>query len=117
MRRRIGRIVGAAAAAAFVMALPAAAAAQDAELVKKGEALYAAQKCSMCHSVAGKGNKKFPLDGVGKKLEEADIRAWIVDPASMHAKQTEKPAMKMRAYKTLSEEDVNALVAYMQSLK
>ena len=45
-----------------------------------------AQKCSVCHAVAGKGNKANPLDGVGAKLSAADIRAWIVDPVAMAAK-------------------------------
>ena len=57
--------------------LPALAAAQDAA---RGEQVFAAQKCTMCHQVAGKGNKLSPLDGVGKKLSAADIKEWIVDP-------------------------------------
>ena len=51
------------------------AAAQDA---KHGEAVYAAQKCSMCHAIAGKGKAANPLDGVGAKLSAADIKQWIV---------------------------------------
>ena len=37
----------------------------------------------MCHAIAGAGNKSDPLDGVGKKLSAADIRAWIVTPKEM----------------------------------
>ena len=66
-----------------VMAVPVTAAAQDAAQVKKGEAVYAAQKCSMCHVIAGKGNKANPLDGVGKKLSAEDIKAWITHPVDM----------------------------------
>ena len=48
---------------ALTIATPLAAAGQgDA---KKGEEVYAAQKCSQCHSIAGKGKKTNPLDGVG----------------------------------------------------
>jgi len=50
-----------------------AAAAQDAK-VANGEAVYAAQKCSLCHSIGDKGNKKGPLDGVGAKLKPAELR-------------------------------------------
>ena len=42
--------------------------------------MYDAQKCSMCHAVAGKGNKNAPLDGVGAKLSDAQIKEWIVAP-------------------------------------
>ena len=94
-----------------------AAAAQD-EAVKRGEAVYAAQKCSICHAVGGKGNKMNALDGVGKKLTADEIRQWIVDPAGMTAKSksTKKPPMPAK-YKGLPAADLDALVAYMSSLK
>ena len=34
--------------------------------------VYEQQKCSVCHSIEGKGNKKGPLDGVGSKLGRRD---------------------------------------------
>ena len=79
----------------LALAMPVVAAAQDAALVKKGEEVYAAQKCSMCHSIAGKGGKQSPLDGVGKKLSADDIRAWITNPTEMtkKTKSTKKPPM------------------------
>ena len=100
--------------AVLMLGLPRAAHAQDA---KKGEAVYTAQKCSTCHSIAGKGAKANPLDGVGKKLSAAEIREWIVNPAEMTAKTnaTRKPAM--RAYPNLPKEDLDALVAYLASKK
>jgi mono/diheme cytochrome c family protein len=91
------------------------ASAQDAK-VQAGMKVYEAQKCAMCHSIAGKGNVKYPLDGVGTKLTEAQIKEWIVAPAeaAKKAKSTAKPAMK--AYDKLPAADVDALVAYMKSL-
>jgi mono/diheme cytochrome c family protein len=102
-------------ALAAVAFSPSAAAAQDAA---KGEQVYAAQKCAMCHQIAGKGNKLSPLDGVGKKLSAAELREWIVDPdaaAKKHA-STKKPAMP-KTYAKLPAADVDALVAYLQTLK
>ena len=91
---------------------------QDAALVAKGEKVYEAQKCSVCHVIAGKGNKTNPLDGVGKKLSKEEIHAWIVDPVATAAKMksTKKPPMPKR-YDKLPAADLDALVAYMQSLK
>jgi mono/diheme cytochrome c family protein len=91
------------------------AAAQD---VKRGQEVYAAQKCSVCHSIAGAGNKANPLDGVGKKLSAADTRMWITNPTEMTAKtkSTKKPPMPNR-YGKIPAADVDALVAYLQSLK
>jgi mono/diheme cytochrome c family protein len=93
------------------------ASAQD-DQVKHGQEVYTAQKCQMCHSVAGKGNKQNPLDGVGTKLSADDIRKWITDPAEMTAKtnSTKKPPMPKK-WANLPAADLDALVAYMQSLK
>jgi mono/diheme cytochrome c family protein len=94
--------------------LATAAAAQDAKA--KGQQLFTDQKCTLCHSIGDKGNKKGPLDDVGTKLTAADIREWITDAKGMTAKSkaTRKPEMK--AY-TLPKDDVDALVAYLSSLK
>jgi len=85
---------------------------------EKGQEVYAAQKCQVCHSIAGKGAKQNPLDGVGTKLSAAEIREWIVNPAAMTAKtkSTKKPPMPAK-YSKLPAAELDALVAYMQSLK
>jgi mono/diheme cytochrome c family protein len=89
--------------------------AQDAT-VAKGQQVYADQKCALCHSIGDKGNKKGPLDGVGSKLSPADIRMWMTDAKAMteKTKSTRKPEMKSYS---LPKGDLDALVAYMQSLK
>jgi mono/diheme cytochrome c family protein len=101
--------------AGVVVFCATAASAQDAA-VAKGEQVYAAQKCALCHSIGDKGNKKGPLDGVGTKLSADDLRKWIVDAKGMTVKTgaPRKPEMKNYA---LPKEDVDALVAYMASLK
>ena len=107
------------AAAAFTVAAAGFASAQDAKA--KGLKVYTDQKCSICHSIDGKGNVKGPLDEVGKKLSAEEIRQWITDPAAMttKVKAERKPAMTSVAakLKALSKEDVDALVAYLSSLK
>lgn len=97
--------------------MTAGAAAQDKALVEKGEKLYGTQKCQMCHAIAGKGNAKGPLDGVGDKLKPEEIRQWLINPQEMagKTKSTRKPPMPN--YAKLAKEDIEALVAYMQSLK
>ena len=105
----LGLLVGA--------AKPLAAAGQD-DAVKKGQQVYAAQKCQTCHSIAGKGAKANPLDGVGKKLSADEIRQWIVNPTEMTKKSgsTKKPPMPNK-YSKLPAADIDALVAYLASLK
>ena len=92
-----------------------AAAAQDAK-VAKGEKVYADQKCALCHSIGDKGNKKGPLDGVASKLKADEIREWIVDAKGMTAKTKAPRKPEMKLY-TLPKEDVDALVAYLMTLR
>jgi mono/diheme cytochrome c family protein len=99
---------------AIMLVVAGSAAAQDAKA--KGEQAFAAQKCSICHSIAGKGNPKGSLDGVGSKLTGDDIRAWIVDAKGMTAKTKPTRKPEMRQY-SLPKEDEDALVAYLASLK
>ena len=100
-----------------VLAIPGPAAAQAQSLVERGQQVFTAQKCAMCHSVAGQGNKKGPLDGVAAKLSAEDIRQWITNAPEMaaKAKAERKPAMK--AFASLPKDDLDALVAYVGSLK
>ena len=109
------RVVSLAAVAVVAMLAPSPAAAQDA---KRGEAVYTAQKCQGCHNIAGKGFKNNTLDGVGAKLSAAEIKAWITTPKEMATKSGAKgkPPMPDR-YAKLPAADVDALVAYMQTLK
>ena len=95
--------------------LTSTAAAQDAA-VTLGEKVYATQKCSMCHSIGEKGNQKGPLDGVASKLTAEELHAWIVDAKGMTTKTKAPRKPVMRSY-TLPKEDVDALVAYMMTLK
>jgi mono/diheme cytochrome c family protein len=85
---------------------------------EKGAAVYADQKCGVCHSIAGKGNAKGSLDGVGTKFTAAEIREWILEPAAMTAKHkaARKPPLPAK-YASLPKADLDALVAYLASLK
>lgn len=112
-----GRSIAVFGVIAIIAASSSSAYAQSKELIAKGRAVYDAQKCSMCHSIEGKGQAKGPLDTVGDKLKADDIRKWLVDPAqaAKDHNATRKPAMK--AYSNVPKEDLEALIAYLLSLK
>ncbi len=97
------------------LGMAATAAAQDLK-VAHGEKVYADQKCALCHSIGDKGNKKGPLDGVASKLKVDEMREWIVDAKGMTAKTKAPRKPVMKAY-ALPKEDVDALVAYLMTLK
>jgi cytochrome c2 len=92
----------------LVMAVVVFSAAGD---VEAGKAVYATLKCKMCHSIAGEGNVKWPLDGTGKKLKADEIVKWTKTPKVMKADTT------MKAYPDISQKDMDDLTAYMLSLK
>jgi mono/diheme cytochrome c family protein len=108
------RLGGFLAVAMFIGGVGSAAAQSAAD---KGATVYAAQKCSMCHALDGKGNAKGALDGVGSKMSADDIRKWIVTPAEMTAKANATRKPLMRAYPNLPKEDLDALVAFLAAKK
>jgi mono/diheme cytochrome c family protein len=85
-------------------------AAPDADKAAKGQQVYAAQHCSMCHSIAGKGNAKNPLDDVGSKMTAEEIKKYITNPKSVKADS------KMKAYPSLAGDDLDALITYLLTL-
>lgn len=91
--------------------------AQDKAQIEKGIKVYAEQKCGVCHSIDGKGNTKGPLDSVGLKLNADDMREWMVHPAEMTKKANALRKPPMRAYPNLPKDELDAIVAYMLSLK
>jgi cytochrome c len=103
--------------AAAVLVAPVSAAAQNPK-AERGMQVFQEQKCTVCHSIAGKGNKKGALDEVGSKLTPAAIREWITDPVGMAAKTkpapTRKPPMKK---KEIAAADLDALVAMLSDLR
>lgn len=76
-----------------------------------GKEVYEAQKCSICHSISGAGGKRFPLDGVGSRLNPDEIRKWIRTPKEMKANTT------MKSYPNLPEKDLTDLTAFLMTLK
>ena len=102
---------------AVCLAAPHVAFAQDKAQIERGMKVYTEQKCSICHSIAGKGNAKGELDDVGGKLKPDEIRAWLANPVEMAKKIKAERKPPMRAYPNLTKEDVDGLVAYVGSLK
>ncbi len=97
--------------------LAAVAGAQTPAAIEQGQKVYAAQKCNVCHAVAGVGNKRGALDGVGSKLLADEVRQWIVNAPEMTAKTKAERKPVMKGYPSLAKDDLDALVTYLLSLK
>lgn len=114
MKRFVLTIAG----CAFLAA--ASLSAQDAKKIEAGKQIYNAKECAKCHMIAGKGNKIGKLDGVASKVSAADMRKWLTAPKEMEAKLDHKPKVKMSSkldQMKLKDSDIDALVAYLETLK
>lgn len=90
--------------------------AEDHPQIARGMNVYAEQKCSICHAIAGKGNAKGPLDGIGSRSKADEIREWLTNPAEMAKKAKAERKPPMRSFAKLPKEDLDALVAYLLTL-
>jgi cbb3-type cytochrome oxidase cytochrome c subunit len=108
-------VVAALAAVFSLLSNPGTSGAQADPRVEAGRRAYERLGCALCHSIGGAGSPDSPLDGVGARHDAAALRAWIVgaDPA-----RAELPAsIARRKARYADEPDLNALVAYLQTLR
>jgi mono/diheme cytochrome c family protein len=99
--------------AAAVSPEPAAAGGR----VERGRELFDEQGCVRCHSVAGHGSPRSPLDGVGARLDGESMRHWIVGDEAVSEALAPRVRAAKEDYRTLSEEDLAALVEWLQTLR
>ena len=85
--------------------------------IDRGRAVYAQQNCSTCHSIAGVGNPRYPLDGVGARWDAAELRAWIVGTGVAVDILPASIVKRKQRYQSMPEDDLTALVAFLASLK
>jgi mono/diheme cytochrome c family protein len=101
----------------LLVGLARPASGQDPKAVDRGKAVFAEQKCTLCHAVAGKGNPKGALDDIGSRLTADQIRQWLLTPKEMAEKEKKERKPPMQPYAKLPKADLDALVAYLQTLK
>jgi mono/diheme cytochrome c family protein len=112
---RINVLVLAAAAAAFVVPPTVLTAADGPGDPVKGEQVYAAQKCSVCHKINGKGGPSGPdLSTIGVKRDAAWLAKYLPNPAVLDPKKP--PKIKMTPTKAKGQ-DLDDLIAYLLTLK
>jgi cbb3-type cytochrome oxidase cytochrome c subunit len=91
-------------------------AAPDPAQAARGREVYASLDCKGCHSIAGQGNPRNPLDGVGGRLTRQQIHDWIVAADSVAEDLSPRAARAKQRYRELPPEQLEALVSYLQSL-
>ncbi len=99
-------------------AAPAAIASEpDPQQIAKGQAIYVESGCARCHSVAGKGSPRSPLDGVGGRLGREELRQWATGAETVQDELSPRAITAKQRYAQLGEEPMAALLDYLGSLK
>lgn len=88
-----------------------------APLVEAGRAVYEAQRCASCHSIAGVGSPRFPLDGVGRRHDAQTMAAWIVGAPEVADALPASAVRRKQRYAELPPHELDALVAYLLGLR
>ena len=88
----------------------------DSKAIETGQQIYQQQNCGFCHSIAGQGNPRNPLDGVGTKRTASELRDFITGADTLQGLLTTSIRKMKQKYRKLSDDDLDALVIYMQSL-
>ena len=89
----------------------------DPKRIEAGRKIYKQQSCSLCHSIAGQGNPRSVLDGVATKRTVRELRNFITGADTLQGVLPESVRKMKQRYRELSDDELNALIIYMQSLK
>jgi mono/diheme cytochrome c family protein len=89
----------------------------DPALVARGAEVYAEEGCGGCHAIAGEGNPRNPLDGVGARLTSDELLQWTVGAPEVADSMPRRTAMLKQGYADLDQADLDALIAYLGTLR
>lgn len=85
--------------------------------IEEGKQLFDSLGCMRCHAVAGVGSPRSPLDDVAARRDAQSLRDWIVADARVRDQLSARALASKDDYAKLPAEQIEALVAYLQSLK
>ena len=84
--------------------------------IERGRHVYGEECCASCHALAGAGNPRNPLDGVGGRRTRAELFEWVTG-TGLAADQLSPAVVRRKArYRELAQADLDALMAYLASL-
>ena len=82
----------------------------------RGREVYREQGCASCHAIAGSGNPRNPLDGVGARRSRAELLEWITGTGAASDQLSPAVVRRKERYRELSPSDSSALIAYLAGL-
>jgi len=89
----------------------------DPRQIEAGRLIYLHQNCARCHSIAGRGNPRNPLDGVGARRSAEELRAWTIGAQALGPEALPERVFRIKhKYNELPADELNAMIIYLQSL-
>lgn len=88
----------------------------DPDRVASGREVYQSLDCASCHSIAGEGSPRSPLDGLGRQLDRSQIREWIIGGDSVADELSPRALRVKRGYRELDPGQLEAMIEYLASL-
>ncbi len=85
--------------------------------IAAGRATFAANGCARCHAIAGQGNPRSPLDGIGARRDRAQLRAAVLGQGSDQTDLPTRVRAAKQAYAALPASELEALLDYLASLR
>lgn len=85
--------------------------------LERGRAVLEAQGCLRCHSVAGQGSPRLPLDGVGGRRERAALEAWTLALPAVADQLPARVRSSKEDYRALSRQELADLLDYLENLR
>ncbi len=73
--------------------------------------------CSTCHSIAGAGNPRHPLDEVGSRWTAEQLRAWITGTGFAAERLPATTVARKQRYTSIPPEQMDAIIAFLSALK
>jgi nitric oxide reductase large subunit len=95
----------------------AIAATADPQQVERGRQAFDSNGCLRCHSVAGHGSPRSPLDDVAARLDAAELRQWMLGDPEIADGLTRRALEAKQAYHALPAAEIDALLGYLETLR
>jgi mono/diheme cytochrome c family protein len=87
----------------------------DPSRMARGREVFGREHCGSCHAFGGDGNPRRPLDGVGTRLQPAELRAWITGTGVAERQLSPATVRRKQRYTEMPAEDLEKLIEYLQS--
>ncbi len=85
--------------------------------IARGRAVYREQSCSRCHSIAGEGNPRSPLDTVGDEYTRDELRQWIIAGDDIRLVLSQRVIDAKQPYARIPPGDLEALISFLAALR